>query len=196
MKSEKTSSSSFLRGLDLPFMNLQIRTATNQDIPALEDLISNSVRNLSKEHYTEQQIEGALIYIFGVDTQLIADETFYVAETAGLIVGCGGWSKRKTLFGGDQAKAGEDSTLDPEVEPARIRAFFVHPAWARRGVGTLILNACEEAAIKAGFSELELVATLPGEPFYISFGYEVVARFEIALAGEDVLPAVRMKKSL
>src|SRR5919197_91177 len=171
MKSEKTSSSSFLRGLDLPFMNLQIRTATNQDIPALEDLISNSVRNLSKEHYTEQQIEGALIYIFGVDTQLIADETFYVAETAGLIVGCGGWSKRKTLFGGDQAKAGEDSTLDPEVEPARIRAFFVHPAWARRGVGTLILNACEEAAIKAGFSELELVATLPGEPFYMSFGY-------------------------
>jgi N-acetylglutamate synthase-like GNAT family acetyltransferase len=177
-------------------MEIQIHRATNQDIPALEDLISNSVRNLSKKHYTEQQIEGALKHIFGVDTQLIADETYYVAETEGQIVGCGGWSKRKTLFGGDQAKAGEDSLLDPDVEPARIRAFFVHPAWARRGIATLILKACEEAARKAGFSELELVATLPGEPFYVSIGYEVVARFEIALAGDQALPAVRMKKSL
>jgi N-acetylglutamate synthase-like GNAT family acetyltransferase len=175
-------------------MNLQIRRATDQDLPALEDLISNSVRNLSKEHYTEQQIEGALIQIFGVDTQLIADETYYVAETAGQIVGCGGWSKRKTLFGGDQAKDGEDSLLDPDVEPARIRAFFVHSDWARRGIATRILKACEEAAINAGFRELELVATLPGVPFYRSYGYEVVVRFEIALAGEEVLPAVRMKK--
>jgi N-acetylglutamate synthase-like GNAT family acetyltransferase len=177
-------------------MDLKIRRATKQDLPTLEDLISNSVRNLSKEHYTEQQIEGALIHIFGVDTQLIADETYYVAESASRIVGCGGWSKRKTLFGGDQAKAGEDSTLDPEIEPARIRAFFVHPAWARRGIASGILKACEGAAIKAGFRELELVATLPGVPFYVSFGYEVVARFEIALAGEQMLPAVRMKKSL
>jgi GNAT superfamily N-acetyltransferase len=166
----------------------------NEDIPALEYLISNSVRSLSKDYYTGEQIESALVNIFGVDTQLIVDGTYYVAETAGQVVGCGGWSKRKTLFGGDQTKAGEDVLLDPDVEPARIRAFFVHPDWARRGIGSLILEACEAEALKAGFKELELVATLPGEPFYRVFGYEVVERFEIALPGEQTLPAVRMKK--
>jgi N-acetylglutamate synthase-like GNAT family acetyltransferase len=175
-------------------MNIQIRRATNEDIPALEYLISNSVRSLSKDYYTEKQIESALVNIFGIDTQLIVDGTYYVAETASQIVGCGGWSKRKTLFGGDQTKAGEDVLLDPDVEPARIRAFFVHPDWARRGIGSRILEACEESALKAGFLELELVATLPGEPFYRVFGYEAAERFEIALPGEQVLPAVRMKK--
>jgi N-acetylglutamate synthase-like GNAT family acetyltransferase len=177
-------------------MNIQIRRATNEDIPALEHLISNSVRSLSQNYYTERQIESALANIFGVDTQLIIDGTYYVAETASQIVGCGGWSKRKTLFGGDQTKAGEDVELDPDVEPARIRAFFVHPGWARRGIGSRILEACEEAALKAGFKELELVATLPGEPFYSIFGYETAERIEIALPGEQVLPAVRMKKRL
>jgi N-acetylglutamate synthase-like GNAT family acetyltransferase len=175
-------------------MNIRIRRATNEDIPALEHLISNSVRSLSQNYYTEQQIESALTNIFGVDTQLIVDGTYYVAETAGQIVGCGGWSKRKTLFGGDQTKAGEDLSLDPDVEPARIRAFFVHSGWARRGIGSRILEACEEAALNAGFKELELVATLPGEPFYRAFGYEIAERIEIVMPGEQVLPAVRMKK--
>jgi N-acetylglutamate synthase-like GNAT family acetyltransferase len=177
-------------------MNIQIRRATNEDIPALAHLISNSVRSLSQNYYTEQQIESALANIFGVDTQLIIDGTYYVAEIGGQIVGCGGWSKRKTLFGGDQTKAGEDVLLDPDVEPARIRAFFVHPDWARRGIGSRILEACEAAALKEGFKELELVATLPGEPFYRVFGYEDAERFEIALPGEQVLPAVRMKKRI
>jgi N-acetylglutamate synthase-like GNAT family acetyltransferase len=175
-------------------MNIRIRRATDEDIPALEHLISNSVRRLSQDYYTEQQIESALANIFGIDTQLIVDGTYYVAETAGQIVGCGGWSKRKTLFGGDQTKAGEDILLDPDLEPARIRAFFVHPDWARRGIGSRILEACEAAALKEGFKELELVATLPGEPFYRVFGYEAAERFEIALPGEQVLPAVRMRK--
>jgi N-acetylglutamate synthase-like GNAT family acetyltransferase len=175
-------------------MNIQIRRATNEDIPALEHLISNSVRSLSRNYYTDQQIESALVNIFGVDTQLIVDGTYYVGEAAGQVVGCGGWSKRKTLFGGDQTKAGEDVLLDPDVEPARIRAFFVHPDWARRGIGSRILEACEKEALKAGFNVLELVATLPGEPFYRTFGYEVEERIEIALPGEQVLPAVRMKK--
>jgi N-acetylglutamate synthase-like GNAT family acetyltransferase len=175
-------------------VNIQIRRATNEDIPAIEHLIANSVRGLSQGYYTERQIENALVNIFGVDTQLIVDGTYYVAETAGQIVGCGGWSKRKTLFGGDQTKAGEDVSLDPDIEPARIRAFFVHSGWARRGIGSRILEACEEAALKAGFKELELVATLPGEPFYRAFGYEAAERFDIALPGEQVLPAVRMRK--
>jgi N-acetylglutamate synthase-like GNAT family acetyltransferase len=175
-------------------MNLQIRIATIQDIPALEALISKSVRKLSRGYYNEQQIESALLNIFGVDTQLIVDETYYVAEIADQIVGCGGWSKRKTLFGGDQTKSGEDILLNPDFEPARIRAFFVHPDWARHGIGSRILEACEEAALKAGFGELELVATLPGEPFYRVYGYEAVERIEIVLPDERVLPGARMKK--
>jgi len=173
---------------------IDIRNASTEDIPALASLIADSVRNLSQGYYTEPQVESALVNIFGIDTQLIADETFYLAETAGQIVGCGGWSKRKTLFGGDQTKTGKDPLLDPAVEPARIRAFFVHPGWARRGIGARILEACEEAALKAGFKQLELVATLPGEPFYRASGYEAVEQIEIPLPGAQVLPAVRMRK--
>lgn len=177
-------------------MNIVIRRATKEDLPALEHLISDSVRRLSKGYYSEQQIESALTNIFGVDTQLIVDGTYFVAETAGQIAGCGGWSMRKTLFGGDQTKAGEDALLDPEIEPARIRAFFVHPGWARKGIGSRILDACEEAAHKAGFVMLELVATLPGEPFYKALGFAVTERIEISMPGEMVLPAVRMKKNI
>ncbi|MCI0663699.1 MAG: GNAT family N-acetyltransferase [Acidobacteria bacterium] len=177
-------------------MNTKIRLATKEDIPRLESLISISVRRLSQDYYNEGQIESALINIFGVDTQLIADETYYIAETEDQICGCGGWSKRKTLFGGDQTKSGEDDLLDPRLAPARIRAFFVHPEFARQGIGSRILHVCEEAALNAGFKELELVATLPGEPFYRIFGYEVVERFEITLPGELVLPVLMMKKEI
>lgn len=171
-----------------------IRPATASDIPALEELIPQSVRLLSKNYYTTEQIESALIYIFGVDTQLIEDGTYYVAEIEGKIVGCGGWSKRRTLYGGDQAKAEVDSLLDPEISAARIRAFFVHPDHKRKGIGSRIMEICELSAREAGFSTLELAATLPGEPLYKAFGYEVAERFDTALPDGITLPLARMTK--
>ncbi|HYP28573.1 MAG TPA: GNAT family N-acetyltransferase [Blastocatellia bacterium] len=171
-----------------------IRKATRDDIPLLERLIPESARGLSASYYTPQQIESAIVHVFGVDTQLISDGTYFVAEDEGRIVGCGGWSKRRTLYGGDQMKAADDPLLDARTEPARIRAFFVDPGWARRGAGRLLLEACEKAAREAGFGALELVATLPGEPLYKALGYEVSERFDIALPGEVVLPLARMMK--
>src|SRR3954467_2377873 len=123
-------------------------------------------------------MDAALGPVFGVDRQLIRDGTYFAVEDAGQIVGCGGWSKRKTLYGGDRDRAGEDAELNPQSDPARIRAFFVHPNWARRGIGRSILVHCEAAAIQAGFHRAELVATLTGEPLYARFGYAVVERYE------------------
>lgn len=174
-----------------------IRLATIEDIPALGELIPQSVRLLSIGLYTPQQIESALIHVFGVDTQLIIDQTYYVVESEERIVGCGGWSKRRTLYGGDQAKEdGPDTLLDPRTEAARIRAFFVHPEFARQGIGSSIMNACEGAARAAGFTVLELAATLPGVPLYKRFGYHAVEPFEIELPDGVTLPVVRMQKTL
>jgi GNAT superfamily N-acetyltransferase len=174
-----------------------IRKARSDDIAFLQRLIPESARALSAGFYTPRQIEGAIAHIFGVDTQLIADGTYFVAEIDGQIVGCGGWSKRKTLYGGDQMKAaGDDLLLDARREPARIRAFFVDPKWARRGIGSQIIEACEEAAREDGFSQLELVATLPGEPLYKAFGYEVIERFEIEIAGDVKIPVAQMRKRI
>src|SRR5207253_1957734 len=121
---------------------------------------------------------AALGPIFGVDRQLIRDGTYFIVEVADQIIGCGGWSKRKTLYGGDRDRAGEDAELNPQLDPARIRAFFVHPNWARRGIGRSLLQYCEDAAIQAGFHRAELVATLAGEPLYARFGYTVIERHE------------------
>lgn len=173
-----------------------IRPAVASDIPALKELIPKSVRLLSANYYTAEQVESGLTYIFGVDTQLIEDGTYYVVETEGEIVGCGGWSKRRTLYGGDQAKAEIDSLLDPETDAARIRAFFVHPDRKRQGIGSRIMQICEEAAREAGFAMLELVATLPGEPLYKAFGYEAVERFETVLPDGVALPLARMAKRI
>ena len=178
-------------------MQIEIRQATEFDIPILEPLIAASVRGLSAGFYNSAQIDSALIHIFGVDTQLIFDGTYYLAETENQIAGCGGWSRRKTLYGGDQAKlADEDSLLDPQTEAARIRAFFIHPGYARRGIGKQILTACEAAATAAGFRVAELVATLPGEPLYAACGYEVSERFAIDLPEGVQLPVARMCKRL
>ena len=152
------------------------RLATEADLPALRALVPLSVRGLSAGHYTSGQIESALHHVFGVDTQLIADGTYFVAETpAGQIVGGGGWSRRRTLFGGDQMKgttlAPADDFLDPTADPARVRAFFVHPDWARRGIATSLLRACVEAARAAGYRDLTLGATLPGVAFYRRHGF-------------------------
>ena len=174
-----------------------LRLATTNDIPALESLINDSVRALSVDYYTPSQIESALTNVFGVDTQLIADETYFVVEAGSSLAGSGGWSKRKTLFGGDQAKVtAADALLIPGEDAARLRAFYVHPAWSRRGIGKLITQACETAARDAGFTRLELIATLPGQPLYEANGYRVVCPFEIPLPDDLSLPAFLMTKDL
>jgi len=177
-------------------MTIIIRLATQQDIPGLEQLIPESVRTLSAGYYTDQQIESALVHIFGVDSQLIADGTYYTALSDDQIVGCGCWSKRKTLFGGNQMKTEVDELLDPALDPAHIRAFYVHPHWARKGIGKRIILLSEEAARKDGFHTMELVSTLPGEPLYAAMGYEVTQRFDVTMPDGVTLPAAHMVKSL
>jgi GNAT superfamily N-acetyltransferase len=171
------------------------RLAREEDIPALEELIPLSVRTLQAAHYSRAQMEAALGPVFGVDRQLISDRTYFVVEDGARIVGCGGWSKRRSLYGGDRHRLEADPELDPERDAARVRAFFVHPMWARRGIGRSIMVACEQAIIAAGFCKVDIVATLAGEPLYASFGYAVTERYEIAMAGGLTLPAVRMTRS-
>jgi GNAT superfamily N-acetyltransferase len=177
-------------------MEWKPRLAREDDIPALEALIPVSVRTLQVPYYSAAQMEAALGPVFGVDRQLIRDGTFFVVEQGSQIVGCGGWSKRKSLYGGDSGRAEEDAPLDPQNDPARVRAFFVHPKWARRGIGRSILAACEQAIREAGFRRVDLVATLAGEPLYASIGYTVVDRYDIPMTGGLKLPVVRMTRTL
>ena len=180
---------------------MKIRLATRFDIHALSDLIASSVRTLQAQDYSPDQIEGALGTVFGIDSQLIADGTYFVVEAAivdsdhSAIVGCGGWSKRKTLFGSDHATDREAGLLDPARDNARIRAFFVRPDWARRGIGSMILQACEDAAMAAGFRGFELGATLTGERLYAVRGYRAIERIEVALVNCAKLPVIRMVKA-
>jgi GNAT superfamily N-acetyltransferase len=180
-------------------MKIHIRLAEARDIPLLRELIEASVRGLQLTDYSAAQLESALRTVYGVDTQLISDRTYFAAEEtessgAGLLVGCGGWSKRKTLYGGDQFAGREDSLLDPAKDAAKIRAFFVHPAWARRGIGGMILEACEAAAEAAGFRRLEMGATLTGVPFYRVKGYAELEAAEVPLGDGLTLPIVLMGK--
>ena len=180
------------------------------DISQLRDLIELSVRGLQAQDYSPSQIDSALATVYGVDTQLIADGTYFVAEAdlnpgaavpskqevnaAVTIVGCGGWSKRKTLYGGDQWSGREAALLDPKTDAAKIRAFFVHTSWARRGIGSMILEACESAAVAAGFVRFEMGATLTGVPLYQARGYVALENLEVPLANGESLPIVRMEK--
>ena len=173
-----------------------LRLATAGDLPALAELIPRSVRELSRGHYTDEQVESAIRHVFGADTQIIADGTYFVAEEDGVVVACGGWSRRATLYGGDQAKAAEDPLLDPARDAARIRAFFVHPGWARRGLGSAIMRACMSAAREAGFRRMELGATLPGVPLYRAFGFREEARIDATLPDGIRLPIVRMVREI
>jgi len=175
---------------------IQIRKAIPQDIPRLREIIEASVRGLQSADYTPTQIEGALESVYGVDSQLIADGTYFAGEENSKIVACGGWSRRKTLYGGDQYAAREDSLLDPTRDAAKIRAFFVHPDWAIRGIGTLILEACESAANAAGFTRLEMGATLSGVAFYKAKGYIEVEEQSVPLSNGEHLPIIRMTKVL
>jgi len=177
-------------------LDYTIRKARLDDRDAIQELIAASARGLSQSDYSNRQIESAISDVFGVDTSLIADGTYFVAEHDGQLAGCGGWSKRKTLFGGDQF-AGRDTTqLDPRCEPAKIRAFFVHPQWARKGIAQAILSRCEAEARAAGFRSLELMATLPGVRFYAACGYKESPPFHYELASGGTLPLVPMRKEL
>ena len=191
----------------MPHMDVRIRKAAPADVPRLREVIEASVRGLQARDYTRAQIEGALKSVYGVDSQLIADGTYFVAEIAEpesaesktgspTIVACGGWSKRKTLYGGDQFAGRQDSALDPKRDAAKIRAFFVHPDWARRGIGTLILEACETAAIAAGFHRLEMGATLSGVAFYRAKGYVEIENQSVPLGNGELLPIVKMAKNI
>jgi GNAT superfamily N-acetyltransferase len=195
---------------------IHIRHAIAADIPALRALIDASVRQLQAGDYTPAQIEGALQTVFGVDSQLIADQTYFVAEAEAeaeaqaeavaedesspsakfhpLAVGCGGWSKRKTLYGSDHWTGREDALLDPRQDAAKIRAFFIHPQWARRGIGTLILETCEQAAKSAGFQSFEMGATLTGLKLFRARGYAAQENLQVPLPNGELLPVVRMSK--
>jgi N-acetylglutamate synthase-like GNAT family acetyltransferase len=181
-------------------MLLSVRQAVLADVPALANLIRASVLGLQTGDYTAQQREQALELVFGVDTQLIADGTYFVAEARVnedlVLAGCGGWSKRKTLYGSDHCAGREDALLDPHHDAAKIRAFFVHPEWARRGVGSRILEVCEAAAAKAGFRRLEMGATLTGVPLYRARGYVEEESREVPLRPGVTLPIVHMVKQL
>lgn len=174
---------------------LSLRTATLEDIPALEALIAESVMTLQPEYSREQRL-AALGSVFGVDRQMIGDGTYFAAIIDATIVGCGGWSRRKTPFGGDHSPAKDDSFLDPAADAAKIRAFFIHPAWTRRGIGSRILEACEKAAAAAGFTRAELTSTLAGVPLYKVHGFVPQEEFGVPLANGDKLPVIRMTKPL
>ena len=181
---------------------VSIRPARQADVVALQRLIEASVRGLQARDYSGEQIEAALSQVYGVDTALIDDGTYFAAEIPAegarraKLVGCGGWSRRKTLFGGDQWHDHDELFLDPACDAAKIRAFFVHPEWARRGIGTLILEACERAATAAGFRRLEMAATLTGVKFYEARGYEGRERFDVQLADGRCIAVVRMEKAI
>ncbi len=195
-------------------VEIRIRKAMAADVPRLQRLIEASVRELQAEDYTPAQMEGALDSVFGVDSQLIADGTYLVAEARivdstlavekanegknlrpeWVIAGCGGWSKRKTLYGSDHWTGREDTLLDPKCDAAKIRAFFIHPAWARRGVGSKMLEACEAAAREAGFRGYEMGATLTGAKLFGAKGYVAVENIEVPLRNGATLPVIRMAK--
>ena len=159
-------------------------------------MIARSVRELSAGFYAETQIESALRFLFGVDTRLVDDGTYHVVDIGGVVVAAGGWSRRRTLFGGDRWKRGVDDLLDPSLEPARIRAFFVHPAWSRRGLGRLLFETCLREASAAGFRRLELMATLPGEPLYRALGFTGDERVELTLPDGVRVQLVRMSRPM
>ena len=177
-------------------MGYSIRKARLDDRSNIQQLIAESARGLSRADYNDAQIEAAIATVFGVDTDLIADGTYFMAEDGGVLVGCGGWSRRKTLFGGDQFADRDASYLDPASDPAKIRAFFIHPEHARKGVGRAILKWCEAEAAAHGFRAIELMATLPGVKFYEACGYLRQGGFELELKDAVRLELMPMRKNL
>ncbi len=175
---------------------IEVRAARPEDLPAIEALIARSARELSADSYSPVQVNALLRYVFGADTQLVRDGTYFVCQADEALAAAGGWSRRATLYGADRMKDAEDPLLDPATEPARIRAFFVDPRWARRGLGRRLFGECRAAARGAGFRSLALVATLPGEPLYRALGFEVIERFSLRLPDGTEVPVARMARGL
>lgn len=172
------------------------RLAKFNDVPNIRALIDRSARGLSLGFYTPVQIDAAISHVFGVDTQLLTDGTYFVIDAPDGLAAAGGWSARRTLFGGDQMKSAEDPLLDPAIDAARIRAFFVDPQWARRGLGTALYRACAQAARAAGFQRFELMATAPGEPLYQRLGFVVLERVELVLPPGIPVAFARMARTI
>ena len=178
---------------------MKLRVATMADVPPLNALIAVSARELSAGFYSPEQVEALIVHVFGVDTQLIDDGTYYLIDRENgrpHPVAAGGWSFRRTLYGGDQAKSGEDTRLNPESDAARIRAFFVHPKFARRGLGRQLYAECERAARAAGFRRMELMGTLPGVPLYSALGFNAIEQTSVRLGVDVDVPLVRMERAI
>lgn len=175
---------------------MRLRPATTDDLDAIRALIVASMRGLSDGFYTPAQVESGLRHVYGPDTQLIADGTYFVIEDEGTVVAAAGWSRRATLYGGDQAKAGPDALLDPSRDPARIRAFYVAPTHARRGLGRRLLEHCAAAAGAEGFTTLELMATLPGVPLYAACGFTALEWIDPIQPDGVAIPFVRMRRAV
>jgi GNAT superfamily N-acetyltransferase len=172
-----------------------IRRAVEADVPSLHALIEASARGLQAGDYTQAEIEGALGHALGLDSQLVEDGTYFIAEVDGVMVASGGWSYRATLFGSDGMSGRAPENMDPAKDAAKIRAIFVHPGWARKGLGTLMLGHCEGEARAAGFTRLEMGSTLTGVPLYRLRGYAEGERVEIPLPNGEALPVIRMTKT-
>lgn len=178
-------------------MTYIIRKAVLDDQAKIAQIIAQSVKGLSRDDYTERQIELSIKSVFGVDTDLISDGTYFVAEAEGKIVGCGGWSKRKTLYGASRYESSRDSAeLNPRTDAAKIRAFFIHPDWARKGIGRAILEACETEAKAHGFQSAEMMSTLPGIKLYSVCGYAGDERVGIPVGEGEEIICIKMRKQL
>ena len=173
-----------------------LRLATMDDLAVLRELVADSVWVLQAKDYTDAQREAAIRIVYGVDTQLIRDGTYYAVDQDRQTVACGGWSRRRTLFGGDQhGPSREPEVLDPANEPAKIRAFFVRPGWERRGLGSALVRACERAALAEGFRAIEMASTLTGVSLYAVHGYSEMERLDVPLEHGLTLPVIRMAKT-
>ena len=175
-------------------MPFTVQVATLDDVPMLNALIARSARELSIGYYSPHQIEAAIRHVFGVDSRLVDDQTYYAVSEGEVLVACGGWSRRRTLYGGDQRPVGGIEWLSPETDAAKIRAFFVAPEHARHGIGRLLLATCVDAAREGGFSRLELMATLPGVPLYAAMGFQRVQTVTDVLPDGTSIDFVQMER--
>ena len=176
-------------------MSFTLRLATADDMPEMRPLMERAIGELMRPFLSDEAVTASF-EIMGLDTQLIADGTYFAAVEDGTIVGCGGWSRRATLFGGDQTAGRDAALLDPETDPARVRAMYTHPDHTRKGIGRAILDACEVAARAEGFTRVELAATLAGEPLYRACGYEVIEPFTSRTSTGIEVPLLRMGKAI
>jgi GNAT superfamily N-acetyltransferase len=175
-------------------VSLTHRVATREDLPGLMPLMHAAIDELQKGFLDDTQIRVSH-EIMGLDTQLIDDETYFVVECDGQLAGCGGWSRRATLFGSDHSAGRDSALLDSSRDAARVRAMYTHPAFARRGVGRLILSLCESAAAEEGFTQMELMATMSGQPLYSAFGCHAIEEVEYS-SGGTLVPLIRMGKTI